>query len=170
MLTSALPTAAANDTTPAAPPAGTVVRHRGEHSGSRRTSAEIARCLRADIRDAQKAGGLPAFKASITSDRYSMGQSVTVRITAASFRVLNPARVQWERENPNGLYAEAPARHTPRACQVLARLEALAAEYIRSETESASDLHNTNCHLSVGYDSDLENAERAALAESTAGR
>lgn len=152
MLTSALPTTPANDTTPAAPRAGTVTYHRGEHARGSLTSAQIAAFIRADIKAAQKSGGLPAMKVSIRSERYSMGQSVTVRVSEPSFEVLNPARAEWERANPNGLFRDAPDRYTPRARQILGRLEAIAAEYVRSETESASDLHNTNCHMSIGYD------------------
>lgn len=162
MLTSALSRIPANDTTAAHDPEA-VIRHRGEHSDHRRTSAEIAACLRADIKAAQKAGGLPTMKVSITSDRYSMGQSVTVVIRAASFPVLNPARVAWENAGEPGAAVDAPHWHTPRARQVESRIEAMAAEYVRSETHYASDLHNCNCYITVRYDSDITNAERAAI-------
>lgn len=170
MLTSALVNVPANDTTPVPAPAGTVVRHRGEHASVRRTAAEIAKCLRADFKAAIADKGLPAMKFSITSERYSMGQSVTVRVTAAPFGVLNPERVRFD-EATRYMRSSDLSRYTPRAMQILARLEAIAAEYVRSETESASDYCNTNCHMDIGFAGALENAERAAiLAQSSATR
>lgn len=169
MLTSALVNVPANDTTPAPAPAGTVTRHRGEHADSSLTSAQIAAFIRADIKAAQKAGGLPAMKVSIRARSFSMGQSVDITITAASFPVLNPARVREVAADRFG-DSDLP-RHTPRADQIQKRIEAIGAEYIRSETEGVSDYHNTNCFLSVRYAYDLEESERAAiLAESTTGR
>lgn len=170
MLTSLLSTTPANDTTPSpVTPAGTVERHRGEHADSSLTAAQIAAFLRADVKAAIKAGGLPPIKVSIRARSFSMGQAVDVTITAAPFPVLNPARVFAVAADRFG-DSDLP-RHTPRADQIQARLEALGAEYIRSDTEHASDYHNTNCFLSVRYAYDLEESEREAiLAQSTAGR
>ena len=155
-----LTTRPANDCTPD-PEA--VIRHRGEHAGRFRRSSEIAAAIRADIKQAMRDGGLPQMKVSITSERYSMGQSVTVTIRQAPFAVLNPARVAWEKAGEPGSHADAPHWHTARARQIEARIEAIAAEYVRSETHGPSDLYNCNCFVSVGYDSDITRAERAAL-------
>lgn len=45
------------------------------------TAADVAKQVRADIKAAQKAGDLPAMmKVSVTSESYSMGQSVDVKV------------------------------------------------------------------------------------------
>jgi hypothetical protein len=149
---------AANDTT-ADPEA--VIRHRGEHADSSLTSAQIAAFLRADIKAAMKAGGLPTMKVSVTAKSYSMGQSVTVRIVSAPFAVMSPA---WVFEVEKSTYGQSDLpRHTPRAMQVRDRIEAMAAEYVRSDFHGPSDLHNCNCYMHVNYDHDLETSERAAV-------
>lgn len=167
MLTSLLPTTPANDTTPALD-SEAVTRHRGSLCDTVRTSADLAAALRADVKRAMKLGGLPQMKVSITAKSYSMGQSVTVSIQAAPFGVLNPERVRHDAATD---YAPcAFDRLTPRAAQIQARIETMAAEYTRSETHSQSDYCNANCFVTVKYDSDLTNAERAAiLAQSTTG-
>lgn len=148
----------ANDTTP--DPEATVY-HRGEHADGGLTSAQIAAFIRADIKAAMAAGGLPKMKVSIRSERYSMGQSVNIVITSAPFVVLNEERVRWEAANPYENSRDYIL--SPRARQVEARIEAIAAEYVRSETHSPSDLHNTNCFVSVRYDSDLFTRDREAI-------
>lgn len=159
MMTTALQMKPVNDTTPAP-----VTRHRGEHANSSLTSAQIAAFIRSDLKDAMKAGGLPTMKVSVTARSYSMGQSVTVRIVTVPFAILNPDRVREVAADRFG-DSDLP-RLTPRASQILARIEAIMAEYTRSDTDSHSDLYNTNCHMDVKFDHDTMESERTAILAS----
>jgi hypothetical protein len=139
-----------------------VVRHRGEHAGEWRDAAEIAKDLRSDYAAAIKAKGLPPMKLSVTISKYAGGQSISVVVKTASFPVVNPDWVRAYALDPNARGGTA-YRYTPRAQQVLARLEAMAQEYIRSETDSLSDYSNANVYVTVRYDQALEDGEKAAL-------
>lgn len=139
-----------------------VVRHRGEHAGEWRDAAEIAKDLRADYAAAMKAKGLPTMKLSVTISKYAGGQSISVVVKTAPFPVVNPDWVRAYDLDPN-VRGGTAYRYTPRAQQVLARLEAMAQEYIRSETDSQSDYGHANVYVTVRYDYALEDREKAAL-------
>ena len=55
-----------------------------------RDTAQIAARIREDIKAAVKSGALPRAKYSVTTDKYSMGSSITVVASGLSFPVLNP--------------------------------------------------------------------------------
>ena len=63
---------------------------------------EIAKLVRADIKASVKSGELPVAKYSVTISKYSMGQSLRIRVSGVEgVRVYNPDRLRFERENPH---------------------------------------------------------------------
>jgi len=122
---------------------------------------EIAKRIRADIAKAIEAGELPAgVKVSVRIERYSMGQSLDVRVTAlpAGFAILNPARVwaekakldvsDWPRENL-----------TEQAAAIVATLKAIHDAYNRDNSDIQSDYFDVNYHGDVSIDWALLDAD-----------
>ena len=79
---------------PANPPANQVARERTEKTVKApdvHDTAALAKLIRQDIQTALAAGDLPRAKYSVTTDKYSMGSSITVVATKLPFSVLNEA-------------------------------------------------------------------------------
>ena len=150
--------------------ASEIVRTMGAKYVQGRDVAEIAKCIRADIAAAVKAGEIPAVKVSVRVSRYSMGQSVNVTISAvpAGFPVLNPARVRADIERPHD-YNPIP-RLSALASFVVDEVEAIALAYQRAETDTMADYRNANFALSVDFSGDVESADRARVAAAPASR
>jgi len=114
--------------------------------------AEIAKALRVDIREAVRAGELPAgLKASVTISRFSMGCSLSVNVTAlpAGFPVLAG--------DP-----ECPHAKAPETCALLKQLEGLVDAYRRDDSDSSVDYFSCNFYKHVEIHWQLEKVLREA--------
>jgi len=132
---------------------------------------ETAKLVRKDIKAGIKSGLFPAgLKASVTIERYSMGQSLSVHVTAVpeTFQVVNPARVIWERDNPHDWYnkdipSDARARYSDCGQKLLDDLESLVLAYARRDVDSSTDYYNVSFSHHVGYDYRVTKAQEAAV-------
>jgi hypothetical protein len=131
---------------------------------------EIAALIRADIKAALKSGALPAgVKVSVAKG--SSGSSINVYVTAlpAGFPLLSEIRIAHELAHPQSWHCmprgEWCEMHAPESAAVLATIEAIVdAHYTSSRYESGGDtIYNCNFHKRVGFDSDLERADRARI-------
>jgi hypothetical protein len=127
-----------------------------------RNVAEIAKLVRADIKTAIKAGELPVgLKTSVRIERYSMGQSIRISITACPGLTIVPVeRIAAEIERPH-VHLEGPWQ-TEEARAIEKRLERLLNAYNRGEYESETDYCNELFHASVDFDYEFRKADRAA--------
>ena len=145
-----VPPGAEHDETPTG---GPVVYH--QRTGSKyegfRDVAQISRDVRADLKEAQKAGYLPPeVKVSVRSEKYSMGQTMRVAVTGLS--EADTYQPQSELDLSYG------RRYTAYATEVRARVEAIAKAYDQTESEHHTD-YNRNTYFCFV---DLVDAERAA--------
>ncbi len=125
-------------------------------------TAEAAKNVRADIKAANKAGALPnGLKLSVRTDRYSMGSAIRISIEDAPFQVLNPEKLEREKNDPytyNGLTIL-----TPEATEIQNRIKAIVNAYNKSYGEDSEGLRNTKFHTDVSYGSDVMRRDRAAF-------
>ncbi len=111
--------------------------------------AAVAKLVREDIKQLA-AEQFPGLKASVTISRYSMGQSLSVRITAAPANILNPLHVQhfattWEIPED----AATRVRYTAEGKAMIQALDLLVDAYNRRETDFHTDYNNSRFHASV---------------------
>lgn len=135
-------------------------------SGSKRGNgrmnvADVAKAVREDVKQAIKLGGLPeGIKVSVTIDRFAGGQSLRVKITEAPFQVLNPERLQFDRDHPHS-YPTLPLQ-TEQAKEVERRIEAIVGAYNQDRSDSQSDYFDKDFYQSVDYGHELQSREREA--------
>jgi hypothetical protein len=139
-------------------------------------TAEIAALIRADIKGAVKRGELPkTAKYSVTTDKYSMGSSITVKASALAFRVINPGAYVVE-HGANYMTLDRTrhkSRFTPRAQLVLDKLEEIVNAYHWDRSDPMSDVYNERFarHVSVEHAKDeYADIEKEKLAEARARR
>lgn len=93
-------------------------------------AATISKAVRADIKQAQKTGLLPAdLKASVRCDKYSMGQSVNVSLTG------------WSNERVWTHDADGFRAMTPEAKTVTSRIEEIRNAYNRDNSDPMTDYY-----------------------------
>lgn len=108
--------------------------------------ADVAKALRAEIKAAVKSGKLPrGLKASVTISRFSMGCSLSVKVTAV------PAGFVILAGDP-----ECPHAKSPAAAALLAKIEAMIAPYHRDDSDTMTDYFNVNFYKHVDFDGALE--------------
>ena len=124
---------------------------------------EIAKRVRADISDAVKAGTLPKIATSVRISRYSMGQSVSVTVTAtpAGFQIHNAARLAATLKNPNGHVEHPWMSDEGRA--LMNALEAIVDAYNYDGSDSMTDYYDVNFHASVTFGGELSEIHRDVL-------
>lgn len=133
---------------------------------------EIAVRVRADIKAAIKDGRLPAFKVSVVTDYYSMGQSLDVKVKAvpAGYLVPNLANVIWAKENPNTYPGHAPSnarnRESDEARAHLAIIDGIVSEYHRNDSDMMTDYYSVNFAKRVDFHWELESNQRKELLAS----
>lgn len=132
------------------------------------TITDIAKAVRADIKAAIAANRLPkGLKVSVTSERYSMGQSLNVIVTAAPLMVRNPARVRWEAENRHGCVFDAPPEaqdlHSPEGKHILDTLKSIMDQYNYDRSESLTDYYDRNFNGHPSFAGRVHEAERVSI-------
>jgi hypothetical protein len=139
----------------------------GSKYSNGRDIATIAKLVRADVKAAIAASELPAgTKVSVRISRYSMGQSLSAKITAMSGPIVNPARVKWDIDNPHAYPEGAPAVHSPEAKHALLVLEAIVDAYHYDNSDTQYDHFDVNFYAHVDIDWRLMSADRKAVIES----
>lgn len=120
---------------------------------------DIAKLVRADLKTIVKRG----FKLSVRIDRYSMGQSLDVRVVAvpASFRVLNAERFALEQRDPHGYHGGLPWI-SDEAKALREEIEAIVRAYNYDGSDTMTDYYHVRFHSTVDFDSNVTRAERAA--------
>lgn len=132
-------------------------------------AATAAKNIRADIKAAQKSGRIPAgFKFSVTSQRYSGAQRVTVTITDLQGVLFNPAWLVLYSLNPRAVSPLTP-KYQPEVDAALNVADELASAYRDDRSDSSRDYFDCNFYLHVGVNWELERDRRtfetsAALA------
>jgi hypothetical protein len=121
---------------------------------------DVAKLIRADIKEAIRAGMLPA--GLTTSVRVRHHSSIDIAVTAAPFEVLSRAHLLVHEVLPH-VHAPRISRYTPLTLCALERLEDIADAYNFDRSEIESDYFNVRFygHPSVSYL--LEAQARAAL-------
>jgi len=116
--------------------------------------AEIAKLIRNDIRDAIRKKRLPAHpKYSVTIERYSMGQSVTVRVkNILPLRILNEETVIDELSYKS--FRGSRFNQTGRNMENI--LTDICRHYDFNESDSMTDYFHSRFHVSVSLETDPE--------------
>ena len=132
----------------------------GSKYDGKRGMVDIAKDVRSDIKAAMKAGAIPeGVKLSIRSQD---GRSLRVSVQEAPFQVLNPARMEKDRDDPH-TYTTIPI-HTPEAKEVLDRIEAIVDSYNRKRHNGGPfDDPSVAFYSNVSYDYDLHKRDREAF-------
>jgi hypothetical protein len=141
---------------------------RGTKFDSKLTTAEIAKCIRADIKAAVAAGELPkGIKTSVRIETGSMYSAIRVNVVAFPGQLVADA---WalaylrDGECPHGHWS--PTKHTPAAAAALATLQGITNAYNRDNSDSSVDYFDRRFYDHVGVDHDLDHAaERATTAD-----
>lgn len=133
------------------------------------STKEIAKRLRAEVKDALKSGLLPkGVKVSITYDSFAGGSAIRVRITACPFTIYNPEWLRYGREHPHDPYPPLSMleRYTPAAKVLRATLTDMAMAYNRNNSDSSTDYYDVNFYGGdAEFDYDLEQAEQKAFEQ-----
>ncbi len=139
-----------------------------------RDTAQIAARIREDVKAAVKAGELPRAKYSVTTEKYSMGSSITVVASGLPFPVLNPdAFVVIDDANWTVLDSRYKTRFTNRALEVEKKLAAIVDAYHWDRSDPMSDIYNERFARTVKVEQapgEYATIEKAKLAEARARR
>jgi|GEM_PF-1244099 len=124
------------------------------------SGVEITRALRADIKALVKAGKLPRAKYSVTLDKFSLGQSITITF----------ADVPWNLFDHDYLLNEVAGkkywpidkdRYSVEHRDLVVELEVLGSSYNRVDSRPQEDYFHAKFYLHVRADSDFERKRRA---------
>jgi superfamily I DNA/RNA helicase len=133
------------------------IRHRGSKYDSELNIVQIAKLVRADIKQWQSEHPQYAqMDVSVTSERGSTYASLLIRIKSFPFPMFTEEARQVMVEEQRTLIDP----WTPQAREAIGALEEIAKAYQRSETHSQSDLHNTNFFLDVLVAEEIRRAEQ----------
>jgi hypothetical protein len=127
--------------------------------------AAIARGLRDDIKAAVAAGALPrGFKASVRSERFSLGRAVRVEVTACpGVPIHSPARARQDLLEvlQGGCFERKAPYLAPEGREVLEAVEALVGAYNRTSERRGWDDHSERSFwVDVSFASELTTASR----------
>lgn len=131
------------------------------------TAAENAKRIRADVKEAIKAGKLPkGIKVAVRTSTYSMGASIRVAIEEFPGSILNPAHVfAFALNYGTGFAFPNFKRFTRQVEAAIDTLSAIVDQYQRTEHDAFADYSNANFYAFVDVKADTE-PERARLLAS----
>jgi len=126
------------------------------------SATEIAKLIRADI----KAIGLTkknGFKISVTTDKFSGGCAIDVRVAAMPFELYTQEYLELQEEYKNNwgdpslkckIYSleSENTRYNPKAKVIVETLEHIYKSYSYSDSDSQVDYFNTNYYGAVSFD------------------
>jgi hypothetical protein len=140
---------------PANPSANQVARERTEKTVKApdvHDTAALAKLIRQDIQTALAAGDLPRAKYSVTTDKYSMGSSITVVATKLPFPVLNEAAFYPTKFGPQFDSGRFRTRYSAEAEKLQQKLEDIVGAYHWDRSDPMSDYYNERFHKDVRLD------------------
>lgn len=150
-------------------PGPKIITVQGDKFNRDRNIADVAKLVRADIKAAIASNLLPkGIKCSVRIERYSMGRTLHVTVTACPVMVVNPAFVRWSRNNPHASMLDAPAeasdRYSPEGRHILNTLTSIVEAFNRRVTSNQpDDYSNVAFHTDIQFDIDLRNGQSAAI-------
>jgi hypothetical protein len=115
-------------------------------------TAALAKLIREDIKGEVAAKRLPPAKYSVTTDKYSMGSSITVVASKLPFPVLNEAAFhlsKWGAEFDSDRFR---SRYTPEAESLQKKLEAIVGAYHWDRSDPQTDYFHSRFHKDVRLD------------------
>ncbi len=140
-----------------------VSTRRGAKYVAGRDVVAIAKDVRADLKAAVSSGALPAATYSVRIARYSMGRSIGIVVTDASFPQYNPARLAYEHDGLRREMTDAErCWMSDEARAVDAYLEALLASYNEDCSRPEEDYYCVAFAPNVSIHGDRD-AEIAAM-------
>ena len=125
--------------------------------GTKETAARI----RADIKNLQKHGALPAGTFSVTMSRFAGGSSITVRVVDVAATMFNVDRFIAEKREPHAYRYDEP-RLTAEGERIMALLKTVVGVYHSDKSDIMSDYFNVNFYEHI-ESRDQEEKERAAF-------
>jgi hypothetical protein len=140
---------------PTLSPANEVTRERTESTVKApevHDTAALAKLIREDIKAEVAAKRLPPAKYSVTTDKYSMGSSITVVASKLPFPVLNEAAFhlsKWGAEFDSDRFR---SRYTPEAETLQKKLEAIVGAYHWDRSDPQTDYFHSRFHKDVRLD------------------
>lgn len=119
---------------------------------------EVAKRVKKEIRKE-----FPGFKPSVTTDKYSGGQSIRVEIKTVpeDFKIFNEEWVQLTHET--GRMPHHLGRYTEEAKAFLKSIERMVGAYNYDGSDSMVDYFDVRYYSTVDFDYDLEDERKAAL-------
>jgi hypothetical protein len=115
-------------------------------------TAALAKLIRQDIQAALKAGELPRAKYSVTTEKYSMGSSITVVASKLPFHVLNEAAFYPTKFGPQFDSGRFRTRYSTEAEALQQKLEAIVGAYHWDRSDPMTDYYNERFHKDVRLD------------------
>jgi hypothetical protein len=125
--------------------------------GTKETAARI----RADIKNLQKHGALPAGKFSVTMDRFAGGSSIDIRVVDVDAVMFSAERFAAELRDPRAYHYDEP-RMTAEGERIMDLLKKVVGVYHEDKSDIMSDYFNVNFYEHIGA-RDQEDKERAAF-------
>ena len=125
--------------------------------GTKETAARI----RADIKNLQKHGALPAGKFSVTMDRFAGGSSIDIRVVDVDAVMFSAERFAAELRDPRAYRYDEP-RMTAEGERIMDLLKKVVGVYHEDKSDIMSDYFNVNFYEHIGA-RDQEDKERAAF-------
>ena len=114
-----------------------------------RRAADIAKDIRADLKEAQKDGDLPGkadgFVYRVRSESFAGGQAVRIN-------VVGPGDTEWafrETRPQDRAWGWNDTTWTDEALRIGALVQKIANQYVRSDTNSMVDYFNVSCYMNV---------------------
>ena len=140
---------------PPLPAANQVTRERTEKTVKApdvHDTAALAKLIRQDIQVALTAGQLPSAKYSVTTEKYSMGSSITVIASKLPFPVLNEKAFRLTKFGPEFERDRFRSRYTAEAQSLQEKLEEIVGAYHWDRSDPMSDIYNERFHKSITLD------------------
>ena len=140
---------------PSLPAANQVVRERTEKTVKApdvHDTAALAKLIRQDIQTAVTSGELPRAKYSVTTDKYSMGSSITVVAAKLPFPVLDAKAFAMTKWGPEFDREHFRSRYTPEAESLQQKLETIVGAYHWDRSDPMTDYYNERFHKDIRLD------------------
>ena len=126
-----------------------------KYNGTWKTSTEIAKAIRKDLKEA-----FPNCKFSVRKEDFTGGRSITVSLMAAPFKVIEKVENEYDKTHyqlnnyclDKYLLPDSPLQLTPQAVDLLKKVTDIAQDYNYSDCDSQIDYFDVNFyfHLEIG--------------------
>lgn len=134
-----------------------------------KSTTEIAKLIREDIKTAKKAGLLPkALKVSVRRDYFAGGSSIDCMITKAPFLCVNPDYIAECDKDPNAWQNRDNKPLTPQCYRALQIIQLIVDQYNFDHSDSMTDYFHVNFYDSVSIHWEYESAEKDQIRKALA--